>query len=75
MHNEQVMLRCVRSQCYQHQLRELVVIVNSASEVGRDEEQVVAEGKGEKLPTVECHRGQNDTEWLTRGQQLPGAGL
>lgn len=53
VHNEQVMLRCVTSPCYQHQLHELRVIVSSASEVGRDGEQVVAERKGEKLPAAE----------------------
>lgn len=53
MHNEQVMLRRTRPLCYQHQLHKLAVIVCSASEVGRDGKQVVAERKGEKLPTAE----------------------
>lgn len=53
VHNEQVMLRRARPLCYQHQLHKLAVIVCSASEVGRDGKQVVAERKGEKLPTAE----------------------
>lgn len=57
VHNEQVMLRCVKSPCYQHQLHKLMVIVSSASEVGQDGEQVVAERKGEKWPAVECYWG------------------
>lgn len=48
MHNEQVMLGCVRSPCYQHQLHKLKVIRSSASEVGWDGEQVVPKRKGEK---------------------------
>lgn len=75
MHNEQVILRCVRLLCYQHQLHELTVIASSASKVGKDGEQVVAVRKGEKWPTGKCHRGNNDTEWLERSQRLPGAGL
>lgn len=53
-----------------------MAIANSASEVGQDGEQVVAERKGEKLPSVECAKtGLNDREWLERSQRLPGAGL
>lgn len=58
MHNEQVTAEvCGVVPSYQHQLHKCAVIASSASEVGRDEEQVVAERKGEKSPTVECHGG------------------
>ncbi len=73
VHKEQVTLRCVTSLCYHHQLHKLI---SSASEVGRDGEQVVAEReKVKNYPLRNDTGAKNDTEWLKRSQWLPGAGL